>query len=51
MKNDADKATRILATENSSDQVHEEQYAQQVHEEEATYEDDPFGQWKANGNG
>ena len=41
MKNEADKATRILATaENSYDHVHEEQYAQQVHEEETICDGD-----------
>ena len=46
MKRDSDQAMRILATENSSEQVHEEQYAQQVHEGDTIYEDDPFAQWK-----
>ena len=46
LKTDSDQATRILAMENSSEQVHEEQYAQQVHEGDIVYEDDPFAQWK-----
>ena len=46
MKRDSDHATRTLATENSSEEVHEEQYAQRVREEETIYEDDPFAQWK-----